>query len=66
MAAWSRVLADGLRRRRVREPAASLAAETGVAVFRVSFERWVSAPEDRELAQVMRESLDQLRSLAGD
>jgi AcrR family transcriptional regulator len=56
-------LADGLRRRGVAEPNASLAAEAGVAVFRVAFERWVTEPGDRELAQIMRESLEQLRTL---
>ena len=40
-----------------------IAAEAGVAVFRVAFERWVAPPEDGDLAQVMRESLDQLKAL---
>jgi AcrR family transcriptional regulator len=56
-------LADGLRRRGVAEPNASLAAEAGVAVFRVAFERWVTEPGDRELGQIMRESLAQLKTL---
>jgi hypothetical protein len=29
-----------LRRRGVADPAASLAAEAGIAVFRIAFERW--------------------------
>ena len=33
-----------LRRRGVAEPTASLAAEAGVAVFRVAFERWLGRP----------------------
>ena len=41
MATLAAALADGLRRRGVAEPDASLAAEAGVAVFRVAFERWV-------------------------
>jgi hypothetical protein len=40
-----------------------LAAEAGIAVFRVAFERWVNGPADQSLAVVMRESLDQLRAL---
>jgi AcrR family transcriptional regulator len=56
-------LAEGLRRRGVPDPNASLAAEAGIAVFRVAFERWVTEPGDRELAQIMRESLEQLRTL---
>jgi AcrR family transcriptional regulator len=63
MATLSAALADGLRRRGVAGPVARLAAETGIAVFRVAFERWVGEPEDRGLAQVMRESLDELRAL---
>jgi len=63
MASLSAALADGLRRRGVTDPDASLAAEARVAVFRVAFERWASEPGDRDLSQVMRESLDQLRAL---
>jgi AcrR family transcriptional regulator len=63
LASLSAALGDGLRRRGVADPDASLAAEAGVAVFRVAFERWVGAPEERELSQVMRDSLDQLKAL---
>jgi AcrR family transcriptional regulator len=63
MASLSAALADGLRRRGVPDPDASLAAEAGIAVFRVAFERWVSGPDERELSHVMRESLDQLKAL---
>ncbi|GAA4344858.1 TetR family transcriptional regulator [Angustibacter luteus] len=63
MASLAHALGDGLRRRGVPEPDASLAAEAGVAVFRVAFDRWVNDPVDRPLAQVMRESLVQLRTV---
>ncbi len=63
MATLAAALADGLRRRGVGGTAASLAAEAGIAVFRVAFERWVSEPDDRGLAQVMRESLHELKAL---
>jgi AcrR family transcriptional regulator len=66
MASLSAALADGLRRRGVTDPDASLAAEAGVAVFRVAFERWVGEPTDRDLSQIMRESLDQLRALTAN
>jgi AcrR family transcriptional regulator len=65
MASLSAAFADGLRRRGVPDPDASLAAEAGVAVFRVAFERWVTEPGDRELSEVIRESIDQLRALTG-
>lgn len=64
MASLSRAVADALRRRGVDDVEASLAAETGVAVFRVGYERWLRSPEERELGAVLRESLAQLRDVA--
>jgi len=63
MASLAVALADGLRRRGVADPDASLAAEAGVAVLRVAFERWVSEPAGPDLSHVMRESLNQLKIL---
>ncbi|MFD7918779.1 TetR/AcrR family transcriptional regulator [Streptomyces sp. NPDC059740] len=64
LATLSAALTDGLRARGVGEPAASLAAETGIAVFKVAFERWLEGPDDGDLAEYVRGSLEQLRSLA--
>jgi AcrR family transcriptional regulator len=64
MANLAVALGDALRRRGVTEPEASLAAEAGVAVLRVAFERWVSeAGAKQTLAEVMRGAVDRLRSL---
>ena len=63
MASLSAALADGLRRRGVPEPDASLAAETGIVVLRVAFGRWLAEPPAAELAQVMRETLDRLQDV---
>ncbi|MFD7878477.1 TetR/AcrR family transcriptional regulator [Streptomyces sp. NPDC059766] len=63
LASLSAALADALRARGVPEPAASLTAEAGVAVFKVGFERWVSPGEQREMAPLMRESLDALKAV---
>jgi AcrR family transcriptional regulator len=63
MATLSAALAAGLRRRGVTDPDASLAAEAGVVIFRVAFERWVTDSRARELSEIMRESLGQLRAL---
>jgi AcrR family transcriptional regulator len=63
MAALAAALADGLRRRGVPEPDASLTAEAGIVVLRVAFEQWVGAAEDADLAQTMREALDRLRTV---
>ncbi len=64
MAKLSAALAAGLRRRGVPDPDASLAAEVGIAVFRVAFERWVNGPRTRKLSTTMRDSLEQVRALA--
>ena len=74
-AAGARADQDGHARRRARprrcahagvaEPEASLAAEAGIATFRVAWAQWLSATEDRDLAEVMRESLSRLEALVG-
>jgi AcrR family transcriptional regulator len=66
LASLATALADGLRRRGVADPNASLAAEAGVAVLRVAFERWVHEPGEQELSTIMRESLEQLKTLTAD
>ncbi|WP_343654399.1 TetR family transcriptional regulator [Paraburkholderia caribensis] len=64
MATLSAALALALRERGVGEPDASLAAEAGVAVFRVAFAQWVSEFERRGYVPIVKESLERLRSLA--
>jgi AcrR family transcriptional regulator len=64
LASLAAALADTLRRRGVAEPAASLAAEAGIAVFRIAFERWISGPDQPGLPQVIRESLAELKAVA--
>jgi AcrR family transcriptional regulator len=66
MASLSAALADGLRGRGVPEPDASLAAEAGIVVLRVAFERWVNEPDGADLAQNMREALDRLRTVTAE
>jgi AcrR family transcriptional regulator len=56
-------MAEALRRRGVREPAASLTAEAGVAVFKIAFERWIDERNDEDLVHLIRESLDELKAL---
>ena len=57
-------LATALRQRGVPEPGATLAAEAGVAVFRVAFDRWSCPSGERPLAEMIRESAGQLRQVA--
>ena len=56
-------VARALRARGVEDPAAILTAEAGVTVFRVAFERWVDPGSERPLAQLVDESLEQLRGV---
>ena len=60
-AALASAIAEALQKRGVPDPAASLAAEVGVIVFSTAFARWVSAPDEHDLSQLIRESLDQLK-----
>jgi AcrR family transcriptional regulator len=64
LASLASALADALRRRGVRDPAATLTAEAGIAVFRVAVERWINEPRRRNLSRLIRESLDELKVVA--
>jgi AcrR family transcriptional regulator len=64
LASLSAALAEALRQRGVTDPAASLAAEAGIAVFRIAVERWQNDTGQRDLVQLMRESLDALKATA--
>jgi len=63
LASLASAVADALRRRGVGDPAASLAAEAGIAVFKIAFGRWMDAPSGPDLAQLTRESLDELKAV---
>ena len=63
LASLASAMADALRRRGVADPAASLAAEAGVAVFRIAFERWIKDTSPRDLPHFIRESLDELKAV---
>jgi len=60
LASLASAVADALRRRGVAEPAASLTAELGIAVFKIAFERWIDDVGKRTLRESIRESLDEL------
>jgi AcrR family transcriptional regulator len=63
LATLASALAVALRRRGVEEPTASLAAEAGIAVFKVAFERWINDKDRRDLPRLIRESLEQLKDV---
>ena len=61
LAALGAAAAEALRGRGVPEPAATLAAEAGVAVFKVAFEQWIGDQPD--FAACIRATLGQLEAL---
>ncbi|MEU4232666.1 helix-turn-helix domain-containing protein [Nonomuraea sp. NPDC026600] len=63
LASLASALADALRLRGVTDPAASLAAEAGLAVFRIAFDRWISDTGRPDWAHVIRESMDELKTV---
>jgi AcrR family transcriptional regulator len=52
-----------LHARGVPEPAASLAAEAGIAVFKIGFDRWVNDGKARDLAGHVRAAVEALRTV---
>ena len=63
LASWASAITGALRDRGVPDPAASLAAEAGMAVFRIAFERWVDEHNSRDLPDLIRDSFDKLTAL---
>jgi AcrR family transcriptional regulator len=63
LASLTIAVAAALRARGVAEPGASLAAESGVAVFKTAFAQWVSAGPGREFGELIKETFTQLKSV---
>ncbi len=63
LASLASALADALRGRGVKDPAASLSGEAGIAVFKVAFDRWIDGSNHRDLTQLIHESLDELKAV---
>jgi AcrR family transcriptional regulator len=63
LASLAAALAGTLRERGVSEPAASLTAEAGIAVFKIAFERWTAEGDQPDLARLLRDSFDELRAV---
>jgi AcrR family transcriptional regulator len=64
LASMVQAVAAALRQRGVGDPAAALAAEAGIAIFRVGFARWVAEGHRDAMGQILREALDELRAVA--
>jgi AcrR family transcriptional regulator len=63
LASLAAALADALRRRGVEDPAANLAAEAAIAVFKIAFGRWVNERDQPDLPRLIRDSLDELKAV---
>ena len=61
--ATASAIAGALRKRGVSDPAASLTAEAGIAVFKIAFMQWVYETGPAGLPQIIRESLDELKAV---
>jgi AcrR family transcriptional regulator len=69
LASLASALAETLRQRGVEDPAASLAAEAGIAAFRIAFERWVEGADATDatggqgLPELIGESFAELKAV---
>jgi AcrR family transcriptional regulator len=64
LARLASALTDALRLRGVEDPAASVAAETGIALFKIAFDRWINRDDDEtDLPRAIRESFDELKTM---
>jgi AcrR family transcriptional regulator len=63
MDAVARAIAAALHDRGVAEPAATIAARTGIAVFNSAFTAWLAEGETRELDELIDAGLAELRAL---
>lgn len=64
LADYAAAVSATLRKRGVGELQATLAAETGMAIFRVAIERWANDADERSLAVIVKASMTELRALA--
>ncbi|THF70832.1 TetR family transcriptional regulator [Deinococcus sp. Arct2-2] len=63
LAALSGAAAEALRSRGVAEPAASLAADAGMAVFRAAFGHWIDDNDVQEFGHHVQQALEELRAV---
>jgi AcrR family transcriptional regulator len=66
LAALAAVVIKALHARGVAEPAASMAAEAGIAAFKVGFERWVSGKKPHGAAEHIRAAMVALRQIVAE
>ena len=65
-ARFGEAMTEALRQRGVPDQTAHLAAEFGVLAFKYAFSRWIDEPGDQKFADLARQALAQLRTVAGE
>ena len=65
LADYASAIAAALRERGVKEPQATLAAESGATVFGIAFAQWIRDGETRSLPDIAADVLRELRKLTG-
>src|SRR5579859_6547775 len=63
LAGLGQAITDTLRERGVGERSATLAAQAALAVFHVSFQRWVEIEEETDFAAVVREAFREMQAV---
>ncbi|MEV0094980.1 TetR family transcriptional regulator [Streptomyces sp. NPDC050738] len=63
LASLASAVTDALRGRGVEEPAASLVAEAGIAVFKIAFVRWIGETDQGDFARLVRDTFDELKTV---
>jgi AcrR family transcriptional regulator len=63
LASLAAALARTLRTRGAGDTASELVAEVGIAVFRIAFRSWIDQTNQRDLPELIRESLHELRAV---
>jgi AcrR family transcriptional regulator len=63
LATLAEALAGALRERGVTDPTAALTGEVAIAIFKTSFERWITAADAADMTTFVREALDELRGI---
>jgi AcrR family transcriptional regulator len=65
LATLASALAGALRQRGVPDTAASLAAEAGIAIFKIAFERWTADSGETSLSRIIMETAADLQAVTG-
>ena len=63
LASLTAAVGVALRERGAGEPGASLAAESGMAVFKTAFSRWVTEASTRELSELIKDTFAELKAV---